>query len=38
MTTADKVCAFLAIVALIALIGFALWSNARAHGDWKGEA
>jgi hypothetical protein len=38
MTLADKVCAFLAIVALVVLIGFALWSNARAHGDGRGEA
>jgi hypothetical protein len=38
MTLADKVCAVLAIVALVVLIGFALWSNARAHGDGRGEA
>jgi hypothetical protein len=38
MTTVDKVCVFLAFVALILIIGFALRSNARAHGDGKGEA
>lgn len=38
MTTLDKLAIFLGFVLLAVLIGFALRTNARAHGDGKGEA
>lgn len=38
MTPLDKLVTFLVFVALAVLIAFALRSNARAHGDGRGEA
>lgn len=38
MTPVDKLVAFAVLVLFAVLIGFALWSNARAHGDGRGEA
>lgn len=37
MTVLDKIVAFLVIAFLAVLIGFALRSNAKAHGDGRGE-
>jgi hypothetical protein len=38
LANADKIVAFLIVAGFFALVGFALWSNAKAHGDGRGEA